>query len=309
MALAATIPGRGRRARVAVVLLGLGLGTGCPPQGGQPAAPAGATADTACPKDFPTACKVLKDETDVKNNSVEYHVLVPPDTRHADADKLLQSLYRHLMTRRDSEPAALSGYLYTNEVQFSTPPASPVASMVKRAEAKIPIFENKIELELWQQVEEALELSRRADRKLKRQLTYRAEGDSGRASVSVPFTESGKEDWAPQLSFNQAMNQFTDVALALFSRAPGLKLLHFVGVWKDQEVVRIELSRADFNAMQLRDVEERIGSLHGRAFQELALQKGSDESVARSLNARAAGEYRKILAQLKGRAFVSPQLK
>ena len=292
---------------LALVLSGGALLTGCPEK--EAAAPSGPQADTSCPKDFPTSCKVLKDSTDPKSNSVEYHVLLPADTKHDAARKLLESLYRHLVQRRDSEPAALAGYLYTNEAQFSSPPPSPVASVVKNAEAKIPVFDNKIPLELWQQVEDALELSKRADRKLKRQLTYRATESEGQVTVTVPFTESGKEDWAPALSFNQVMNQFTDVTLALFSRAPDLKQLHFIGQWQDKEVARIELSRADFNALQLRDVEERIGSLHGRAFQELALQKGSDESVSRSLNARAGAEYRKILAQLKGKSVISAQLK
>ena len=140
-------------------------------------------------------------------------------------------------------------------------------------------------------------------------ITYRAEADTGRVTVTVPYTESGKEDWAAKLSFSQVMNQFTESTQLLFSRAPDLKQLHYVGVWQDKEVARIEVSRAEWSTLQLREVEERIGSLHGRVFQELSLGKGNDESADRSMNARVSAEYRKVLAQLKGHAFVSPQLK
>ena len=133
MALAARLPGRPPGPVARRVSLGTSLAAGvaallllgCPAQSEQPTGGAGPAPDTACPKDFPTTCKVLKDSTDVKTNSTEYHVLLAADTKHSDAEKLLKSLYRHLMTRRDTEPAALAGYLYTSEAQFSTPPLSP----------------------------------------------------------------------------------------------------------------------------------------------------------------------------------------
>src|SRR5438105_2988963 len=61
----------------------------------------GPKADTACPKELGTKCKVLKDEWDPAKLVVEYHVLVPAETKHDEAQKYLEALYRHLMTRRD----------------------------------------------------------------------------------------------------------------------------------------------------------------------------------------------------------------
>src|SRR5437762_540917 len=96
------------------VLLALPLLGGCPQQ---PEQPSGPRPDEACPKDLGAGCKVLRDETDSSKNSVEYHVLVPADTKHDPAQKMLEALYRHLMTRRDNEPAALAAYVYTSEAQ------------------------------------------------------------------------------------------------------------------------------------------------------------------------------------------------
>src|SRR5262245_104396 len=103
------------------LLLGtfFGLGLVACPSNDQPQS-TGPQGDKDCPKELGAKCKVLKDETDKLN--VEYHVLVSPETKHEDAEKYLQALYRHLMTRRDSTPNNLAGYLYTNEAQFTTPP-------------------------------------------------------------------------------------------------------------------------------------------------------------------------------------------
>src|SRR5689334_8190795 len=101
------------------ILLALPLLGACPQQAEQPSGP---KPDESCPRELGPGCKVLRDETDVGKNSVEYHVLVPADTKHDPAQKMLETLYRHLMTRRDNEPASLAAYLYTAEAQFTTPP-------------------------------------------------------------------------------------------------------------------------------------------------------------------------------------------
>ena len=54
----------------------------------------GPKADTTCPKELGTKCKVLKDEWDPAKLVVEYHVLVPAETKHDEAQKYLEALYR-----------------------------------------------------------------------------------------------------------------------------------------------------------------------------------------------------------------------
>ena len=83
----------------------------------------------------------------------------------------------------------------------------------------------------------------------------------------------------------------------------------FVGRWKDQDVVKIALDRAQYQAINLGDIEEQIGQLHGRAFLELATNHGSEKSVEKGNTQRMAAIYKKMLGQLKGHAWVSPTLK
>lgn len=288
--------------------LGLVLGlAGCP--SGDPPPATGAQADTACPKELGAKCKVLKDETD--KLSVEYHVLVAPETKHEDADKYLQALYRHLMNRRDSTPNNIAGYLYTNEAQYTTPPPSPVGIVLQKPGDKSPTFENKIVKELWQQVEETLKLSERADRKLKlnRKLEYAADAATGKVTITLPFTEGNTDEWAKDVSFAQVMGFFTQFALDLFNNVPDLKTLVYIAKWKDQSVATIECSSADFKTLKLRDIEERVGQLGGKAWLELTGGQVSEASAEKRLQARRAAEYKKIVAALKGKAVIAATLK
>jgi|JI61114BRNA_FD_contig_101_545119_length_2607_multi_3_in_0_out_0_3 hypothetical protein len=284
---------------------GAALLTGCPEEAKPPAT---AQADTACPKELGSKCKVLKDEWDPAKLVAEYHVLVPAETKHDEAQKQLEALYRYMMTRRDSTPTSLSGFLYTNEAQFTTPPLSPVGTVLQKSGDKSPTFENKIVLELWQQVEESIKIKDRADRKLKRKLEYIAEPETGKVTLTLPFTESASDEWAKEVSFAQVMAHFTEFAMALFNNVQDLKVFVYVAKWNDKNIAHIELSRADFQRLRVRDIEERVGQLGGRTFLELAEGKGSEASIEKAHQRRRAAEYKKLTDQLKGQAIIAAEL-
>jgi hypothetical protein len=279
--------------------------------------PTAAPAETASPADAPLAYRVLADETNRSANTVDFHVLVAGEPKHDAVDTLLKYLYRHLMQRREDAPAGIAAYVYTSDVQYRTPPRSPIASVLKRPEDHGPSFDNRVPLEFWQQVEQALP---HTDKGWK--LEKKIERDDAQKTLTItqPFTEPGEDRYADKLSFNLAMNVFTDTAQALFEKVPELKALTFIGVFlgpcpkgragcEAQPVVKVMLDRADYQALKLNDVEEQIGQLHGRAFLELASNKGSDATVSKANAQRMASVYRKMLAQLKGKATISSSLK
>lgn len=293
-----------------------GAATGCKSAPEAPAAPA---AETSSPADSPLAYKVLDDRT--VNNAVEYHVLIADGTRHDDVEKLLKYLYRHLVQRREDEPAALAAYVYSSEAAFRSPPRAPVAQVVKKSGDRGPTFEDKVPLEFSQEVElavhplreneapEAYALRRASEDKAQRKPRIERDDAARTVTVTVPYTEAGKDGWAETLSFNQAMNTFTDLARSLFDSVADLKQLTYAGVWKDKEVVRIAITRADYSALKLNELEERIGQHHGRVFLELATSRSNDAKAARDQAALVAKEYKAMLAQLKGKARVDPALK
>jgi hypothetical protein len=105
------------------------------------------------------------------------------------------------------------------------------------------------------------------------------------------------------------MTIFTDTVKELFEKVPELRAMNFIGRWKDQDVVKIGMDRQQYQAINIGDIEEQIGQLHGRAFLELATNRGTDKSVDKANTQRMAAVYKKMLGQLKGHAWVSPTLK
>ncbi len=289
------------------------------------AAPGSAVGELASPADSPMPYKVLADTADVKANTVDFHVLVVDSPKHDDVEKLLKFLYRHLMLRKQPQPNVLTASVYSNEAQYKTPPRSPIAT-VQQKDGK-PAFENKVPLEFWQQIEVALfgeEEKAREERLKKNQamkLAMKIERDEAKKglTLTLPYVEGGKDEWAETLSFNQAMNIFTDAAQGVFEKVPELATLTYVGTWSDckdhaatckaEEVVKITLDRDGYHSLKLHDVEEAMGQLHGRAYLEMSTNRGSDASISKANSARMAAIYKKMLAQLKGNAWVSPKLK
>ena len=271
-----------------------------------------AAAETTSPADSPVAYRVLKDET--SNGTVDFHVLVAENTRREAVDALLKYLYRHLVTRHDDPPAGVAAYVYTSEAAFSTPPRTPAGTLTKKPSDLGPSFENRVPLDFAAQIAEALGPPSNPGWKLQRKVVR--DDAAHTLALTLPYTEPGKDQWAEALSFNQAMQGFTDAAQALFGNVPELRALTFSGVWKDKEVVHVALGRPDYSELKLSEIDERIGSHHGRIF--LQLQTGKEAhldaakanvSAGRQNAALVAHEYRAMLAQLRGKATVSPALK
>jgi hypothetical protein len=181
-----------------------------------------------------------------------------------------------------------------------------------------PAFENKIPLEFWQEIKLALDPpttlnsagpTKRIDLSWQHKLKVERDDANKAATITQPYTEPGVDKWAEKLSFNQAMQEFSDTARSLFDNVPDLRQLTFIGVWNDKEVVRIALSRADYVAVNLHEIDERIGQHHGTAFLKLSTGRGTDQSVAKENAAVIAKEYKALLNQLKGKATISPTLK
>src|SRR4051794_38769518 len=132
------------RPACALLLAAASLSSACtnPLDSAHEAASAARQPETASPKDAPLPYRVLVDEVNKQANTVDFHVLVSAQPKHDEAQKLIEYLYRHLMTRTESRPAGLAGYVYSDEAQFKTPPRSPIASVIQKPGDVAPVFEN-----------------------------------------------------------------------------------------------------------------------------------------------------------------------
>ena len=295
-----TRPMRNVSLRIGVGLL-LGVLAACSQQAAVPAGPK----TLAPPKNPPHPMTLLADTFDENANTVEMHVLITPQLIHAQGDELLKFLYRHVMTRTDPPPTGMVVYLYNAEAQYKTPPRSPVGFVEQKAGAVGPTFENKIVKELKVQIDESLSHS---DKGWKLEKKWSADEGTKTVKLTAPFTETGKDEWAPKITFNQAVNGFTDTANELFDKAPDLRVLEYTATYKDAEVLRAKIDRATWTKLDIMHVEDQVGQVHGRAYLELSTGKG-DKQVSKATDDRIAGVYKKMLSQLPEKPFVAPTLK
>ena len=268
----------------------------------------------SAPADAPIPYQVLKDE--LNNGMNELHVLVAPTIRRDETQKLLEFLYRHTMNRPEDPPAGMAGYVYTSEAAFRTPPPTPIGTVLKRPSDLGPTFDNKLPLEFSQEIEQALARRADTDKGWKHALRVARNEEARSVSLTVPYTELGKDEWAQTLSFNQALQTFCDLAMSLFDNVNELRAMTFSGIWKDREVVHIVLTRSDYQALKLNELEDRIAAHHGSVLLEMEAGKSAqlppeqaNRVAARQAATVIAKEYRGLLAQLKGRATVSSTLR
>jgi hypothetical protein len=273
-----------------------------------PTAPAAPAGETTSPKESPLPYKVISDELNKQSNSIEFHALLTGgQPKHDDLQKELEFLFRHLMLRNgEPNPTSISAYLYSDEAQYKTPPRTPVGTLLVKPNEPKPEFENKVPLEFWQQIDQSLSHS---DKGWKLEKKVERDDKAHTLELAFNYTEPGKDQWADALSFNQAMVDFTDTAKALFEGVPELTAMTFDGRWKDEDVLKISLDRATYQALKIPDIEEQIGQLHGRAFLEMATGRSSDAKADKDNKQRLAAVYKKLLAGLKGHASVSAKLK
>ncbi len=260
------------------------------------AAPAGTPAFT-----------VVEDRVSADRDTVEVRVAVTSVPEREELDKLLQHLYRQMMTRA-GEPLQVAAFVFPSpEVAQKSPDKGWIASVTKKRGDFGPTFDNKVELSFGKQVAAVLNGDTFAgNKKPKTEIDEAAKA----LVLTLPFVEPGKDEWRASLNYVAAVTDFLDYADRLYEKVPALEKLTFVGMYKDGEVIRIKVgSRKEWDTVGARDVHERIGAQQGRAFAELSMGKMSDAAVAKEKAARAKKVYQEALKRLPaGAVTVSKKL-
>lgn len=292
----------------------------CPPSCDQPKIPAGVP-----------RFEVVKDEATGPSDGQDVTIrAVLKDKVKRDAIyPALHFLYRYAMTRNTFEPRTFNGELYNSESD-ATAGSQPAAKVWKAQGDKGPKCENAIKLEFAEQVEKAFahSLNRaevedpddscrlnekkkvaRVDEKFTHKPTYKLDPAVKGAEVQYPYLETGKDEYVKNLSFNAAMTYWAEFMNTMFQKAQDLQQLTYVGVWNDQPVLKITVTRQEYES-KLSTVQETISSYAAITFAKLGLRKTNDKGALKEQEAHKAKTYKNALSFLpKDRVFVSPKLK
>jgi hypothetical protein len=312
----------------AAALTASALFSGC--QKDQTAAPTACCDQPKIPPGVP-AFTVVRDEITgpTDGQDVKIHVALKQRTKRDEIYPALQFLYRYAMTRNTFEPVEFLGAFYSTEGDAQTG-ANPVAKIWRERGDKGPKCENAIRLEFPEQVQKAFAASLgRAEEEDLSDTCHLAEKkkivrvddnfkhkpsmavDDARKSVEVtyPYLESGKDQYVKTLSFNNAMTYWAEFLTQMFSKAPELQEVTYVGVVDDRPALKLTTTRQEFD-QHLSNVQETIASYAAITFAKLGLHKTDDKGALKDQEQQKAKTYKAALAFLpKNHVYVSPKLK
>jgi hypothetical protein len=149
----------------------------------------------------------------------------------------------------------------------------------------------------------------RVDDKFSHKPSLKIDPTRSAVEVTYPYLEMGKDEYVKELRFNSAMRDWIEHAQSFFGKVDGLKELTFIGVQNDQPVVKITVTREQFNG-QLASLQEEIAAHSAVTFASLGMRTTDDKGAAKEQNTFQSKTYKSALAALpKNQVFVSPKLK
>lgn len=246
---------------------------------------------------------------------------------------VLHTLYRHAMKRGPFEPIHFVANVYRTEAAARSGGDADLVAVVRREQTDLaPKCDNRVPYDFSEQAarafaaatgrgkeneEDSNDTCRLAEKKASARVDDgftrkpAIQVDAARAAVEIthPYLELGQDEYVKDLKFNSAMRDWIEYTTSFFRRVEGLKELAFVGVHGDQPVVRIRVTREDFDG-KLASLQEEIASHAAITFANLGMRRKNDKAAEKEQAAFHAKTYRSALASLaKDRVFVSPKLK
>lgn len=274
---------------------------------------------------------VVRDEVSGPSDGqdVKLHVSLKQKTKRDDIYSALQFLYRYAMTRNTFEPVNFVGAFYYTEGDAQTG-GNRVAQIWRDRGDKGPKCENGIPLDFTEEVQKAFahSLNRgevedlndtchlaekkkvaHIDDQFTHKPTMKVDEARHAVEVSYPYLETGKDEYAKTLSFNNAMTYWAEFLTAMFLKAPELKEVTYDGILADQPVLKITVTRQEFD-QHLSNVQETIASYAAITFAKLGLHKIDDKGALKDQEQQKTKTYKAALSFMpKDHVFVSPKLK
>jgi hypothetical protein len=247
--------------------------------------------------------------------------------------KPLQILYGHAMAPKPLEPIHVEAWLYSNEADAQGgSDAKAIAKIIKTQSDKGPRCENNVKYDFGEEVERAFIWSTqgeqalaedmndtchigekkkvaRFDEKFAHKTSYKIDPAAGSVEVTYHYLDMGKDEYVADLKFNSAAASWTEFMTSMFSHAEALKVLTFVGMYKEEPVFKIAVSRPQFDNVLAR-LQEQIAAHASITFQNIGMGRMNDQKAYKDQETFKSKTYKAAIAKLpKEQVFVSGKLK
>jgi hypothetical protein len=245
----------------------------------------------------------------------------------------MKLLYANVMKRTAFEPIHFEAWFYASESEARNGnEANAIAKIVREQDDRAPKCENRIKYDFAEQADRAFIRSTRGEQELQEDLndtchiaekkkvarydekfrlktTYKLDPGNEAVEINYPYVEMGKDEYVANLRTNSAMAAWAEYMTSMFSNAQQLKSLTFVGTWNDEPVVKISVSRAQFDNILSR-LQETIASHAAITFQTIGMGAKTSEQAEKEQEKFKSKTYRDALSRLpKEQVTISPKLK
>jgi hypothetical protein len=246
--------------------------------------------------------------------------------------KPMQVLYANVMKRTAFEPIHFEGWFYASESDARAGGGNFLGKIIREQSDGAPKCQNEIKYDFAEQVDRAFIRSTRGeqelqedlndtchigekkkvaryDEKFKLKTSYKLDAGNQAVEITYPFVEMGKDEYVPDLKLNSAMASWAEYMTSMFSNAEQLKALTYIGLWKDEPVVKISVSRAQFDSTLSR-LQEVVASHAAITFQTIGMGKKTSEQAEKEQEKFKSKTYRDALDKLpKEQVSISSKLK
>jgi hypothetical protein len=244
---------------------------------------------------------------------------------------ILQTLYVYAMKRGPFEPIQFSATVYGTENAARSGGDQGVLARVARDQGELaPKCDNRVPYDFTEQSARAFaaftgrpqeedpkdtchigqkKVVARVDEKFTHRPAYKADPAGKALDLTFPFLDMGKDEYVKELKLSSAMRDWTEAVTSFFGKVDGLQVISFTGVLNDQPVMKITVSRPQFNSA-ISQLQETIASHANVTFAQLGMHRMNEKQAAKEQDAFQKKTYKGALALLpKNQVFVSPKLK
>jgi hypothetical protein len=243
---------------------------------------------------------------------------------------VLHTLYRHAMKRGPFEPIQFSAEVYPGETLARAGSDAQMVARISRNQSQLaPQCDNRVAYDITEQVARAFDASfgrvqeeslddscrlnqakarPRVDEGFKHKAAYKFDPSARQVELTFPFLEMGKDEYVEKLKLSSALGDWIDVTTSMFRKVPDLTAVTFSGIHDDAEVLRITVSRQQFDS-GFSNLQETIAAHAAVTFQTLGTGHASDKSAEKEQESFKLKTYKEALAELpKNQVTVSPKL-
>lgn len=248
------------------------------------------------------AAKIVTDDNlnPSEGGSVTMTVAVDAAIDRDDLDKLMRVFWDQVSARsgfRNGEADKVDIRYYVGEGKAKAGADDWIGRTQRTSRSGEPAVTNRQKLPLLKWAQQALGKQPQFTGELKPRIL--ADADALEIEIKVPFVQSdGSGKYVEQLTYTRATTEFSSYTRTLFDKIEKLEKLAFIGMHDGREVMRIWLTREQYEQLNLRHVEEGLGAFQGKFISRMLEDPKSAKMVERKTAQQRRKVYRETFARL-----------